>query len=312
MENYHVAIIPDRNRRWARKETRERFPRFPDDDDLDLETLLDWLGEEHPSFVDHISKFDPLPSDSSVEILLTAFGHWKNRVQMEKVWEWARERPINEVSLWGLSRDNIAKRNDTEVAFLNYTYRKLLENVNEEGSLIHQNRIQVRALGELSLLDDELRAAVDEIQRSTSDYQNGRLNLVLGYDGRWDVAQAVQSAEIDRQTTRVSEVDPDETPDYDRTVERIQSQLELPAVDVLLAYGPDRSHLSDFANMQVGQATLCFPRDWSKLTADGLGRLQAGEVADEVLPKKHWPDSEAADLDYAIRLHEFRSETLGA
>lgn len=288
-------------------------------------TIVTRLRDQSPRFVQQVEEADCISVDSDPDTLLKAYGHWKGTMQMCKVWGWVSEHNVDEVSLWCLSRDNIKKRDTEEVAFLNYAYRRLLDIIDGNDSIIHRDNIQVRFHGDQSLLEEELVEAIETVEHNTEDYDNGRLNVLFGYDGPWDTAQAaVVTAEklkdfisectnqgrisSDGGTGALSTASADV---YNKAISTLRSELQVANVDILLAYGPERSHISHFANLQIGQSTIYFPIDWSEVTDDDLTRLQAGEIEDKVLPKKHWPEAEQADIEYALQKHKFRSKTKG-
>ncbi len=224
MEDYHVAVIPDGNRRWA-----------------------DEYGKP------------------------AVYGHKKGAENAEQLPDWIEDRPVDELTLWGLSVDNAHRRGDEEMQHLNTVFRKYADKLDQPDSRVHQDEVQVNVVGDTSFLQDETRAALAAVEDSTADYGEGTFNVALGYDGRWDIAQAADAAA--EQYGAVTE-------------ENLEEHLALPEIDIVMGYGPDRAHLSHLANWQVGYATLYFPG-------------------------KHWPEAEEADFDAAIRRHEDRSKTRG-
>lgn len=327
MSGKHISIIPDGNRRWAKKQAERHLDREPDPgESLSADAVRGWLREHDPEFVDRLSAFERSEDLADADALLKAYGHWQSANQMARTWEWVSDLDVSEVSLWGLSRDNIRKRDDSEIAFLNFAYRELLRELNREGSVVHQDGVEVRFHGDTSLVDDDLAERARTVQRETADYDGGRLTLLFGYDGIWDIAQATAAATLERVEDAVRNTDHESIPvdevatmvsesltdDPDAVASEIREYHVLSEIDVLLAYGPDRTHLSHFANWQVGQATLYFPIKWSELTVADLADLQDGAAQSEILPKKHWPESTATDVANALRSHERRSKTRGA
>lgn len=322
MSQHHIGIIPDGNRRWARKQARE----VTSTDDLDDSkgTVLEWLKNEHPVFVRQIKECNALTLNSGVESLLVAYGHWRSAMQMKEVWKWSRDEAVKAVSIWGLSRQNVEKRDGTEVSFLNHAYKKLLTDLDKNGSIIHRDNVQVEFKGDRSLLERHLVRAIDQIEQNTADYSDGQLNIALGYDGLWDTTQAAISATQDQIVTRLREHGDEVTTESDlldvidavpadgEAMSALRSHLELSDLDILLAYGPDRCHISHFANLQIGYSTIHFPTAWAEMTDEDLERLRFGEVAEKVLSKKHWLEAEKADISRAIQKHKFRSKTDGA
>lgn len=227
MGGYHLAIIPDGNRRWA--EQRDRI---------------------------HVA------------------GHRAGAETAEQLPDWVEDRPVDMVTLWGLSVDNAYKRRDRELDRLNSIFQQYAERLCEPDSSVRENHVQVNVVGDTSFLYHKTVEQLERLEAETQTYDtgvDGVFNIALGYDGRWDIVQAANTAlEEDGVITR----------------EAVETNLALPEIDIVLGYGPDRSHLSHLANWQTGYATLYFPQ-------------------------KHWPDATAQDLDEAVALHEDRSKTQG-
>lgn len=222
--SYHIAIIPDGNRRWA---------------------------DAHD-----------MPA---------AYGHRKGAERAEELPDWIRDLPVDQLTLWGLSVDNAERRSDEELDHLNETFRRYGEKLNRADSTIHEDEVQVNVVGDTSILYDETRETLERLEADTAHYDEGTFNVALGYDGRWDIAQAA-----DRAQEVYGEV----------TEDGIEEFLALPEIDIVLGYGPDRQHLSHLANWQTGYATIHFPH-------------------------RHWPDAEQEDVEEAIRVHEERERTRG-
>lgn len=227
---YHLAIIPDGNRRWAEKEG--------------------------------------LPKSK---------GHMEGAERAKDLVGWAEELPIDELTLWGLSKDNAKKRDEKELEELNKIYRIYAEEAYRGEFTTEGTEIDVNLVGDLGVLYEDTRKALEEMEED-KEKSDLILNIALGYDGRYDIAQATKRAS--EEHGEITEYDIEEWQ------EKIEEYLEVPEIDIVAGYGPDRKHLSHFANWQSGYATLYFP-------------------------KKHWPDAEKEDLKEAIRKHEKRSKTRG-
>lgn len=169
-------------------------------------------------------------------------GHAAGIETAKNLWDWLDDSDVRELTLWGLSRDNAERRSEAEIAHLNDLFADYAERLAEPGSKVHEQEVRVRVVGDPAVLEERARSALQELEEATEGYDEGRFNIALGYDGRWDVAQAAERV------------------DGDITEDAIADNLALPEIDIVVGYGDDRAHLSHLANWQVGYATLVFPR----------------------------------------------------
>ena len=152
----HIAIIPDGNRRWAKKRS-----------------LQPWLG--------HRQAFDTI-------------------------------RPVCEVflgggvkflSLWAASPDNLTKRPAMEIRFLLKYIREGFENP-ELLEFCRKRGVRVNVIGAWKKLitDAKVHKAIESIQSKTESYSFATLTVLLAYDGRSEMLDAVkklQSAKTVRE-----------------------------------------------------------------------------------------------------------------
>lgn len=198
-------------------------------------------------------------------------GHEEGVERMKDLIDWIEDRPVSELTVWGMSKDNIRKRSDSEISYLNDLFTEYARELDEQDSRLHENKIRFRLVGDIDPLEERTQEAFRTLERNTAGYGERTLNVALGYDGRWDISQAVQQLVDDGATV-------DEA--------AIRDRLALPEIDVLVGYGGDRAHLSHFANWQVGYATIVFPRE-------------------------HWPDAAEDDIVNAIAMHRERKKSRG-
>jgi undecaprenyl diphosphate synthase len=263
----HVAIIPDGNRRWARDELAGADQKYTTDN---RDELLDFFSERAPDYLDDVI-VDYRDAQPELDPALHAYGHWEGSKRVEDLTAWIQEYDVDEVTVWGLSYDNAQKRDSEELDRLNRIYGTYAADMREDGSPVDRHDIEVNIVGDGSLLHEAARYELFRLEEETADNDGCRLNLAMGYDGRWELVEAARAVEQEPGLT-------------DR--EAIEENLSLPQVDVLIGYGEDRSHLSHFANWQIGYATIDFPQ-------------------------KHWPDAEQDDLAEAIDVHRDRKKSRG-
>jgi undecaprenyl diphosphate synthase len=137
----------------------------------------------------------------------------------------------------------------------------------EEDSVVREQNADFRFAGDRDKIDDGLMDSIEELEDLTEGNEGLKLNLALAYDGKWDI---VKSAEEVDEASR----------------ESIEENLELPEVDILVAYGEGRCYLSNFMCWQLGYATIHF--------AD-----------------KNFPELSEEDFDEALEMHEGRRNMRG-
>lgn len=239
-----------------------------------------------------------------VDRLLAAYGHSQGVETAKKLPDWTDDRPIDTATLWGLSVDNAEKRPDLELFLLNITFAHFATEMNQDGSTIHEDNVQVNIVGDTSFLADWTTDRLDALEADTAQYDESTLNVALGYGGRRDVTEAaatagtsvaaetlddlyddIRSGELSRAdaTARMQEAFSAETLE-----DAFVDAHALPEIDILMAYGPDRSYLSYFSPIHtVGYAHLAFPG-------------------------AYWPDATAEHLDAAVEQELERDKTRGA
>jgi len=140
----HLAIIPDGNRRYARK--------FG---------LAAWKG--HKIGIDNMKK-----------IAIAAFRDFK----------------ISVLTIYSFSSKNF-KRPSSEVNALMKLFVQTFEQLSKSED-IHRYKVRVRAIGKMSALPQEVRAAIRKAETLTAHYSKFSLNLAVAYDGRQEIIEATK------------------------------------------------------------------------------------------------------------------------
>jgi undecaprenyl diphosphate synthase len=147
---FHVAIIPDGNRRWTKKRGIS------------------------------VSK-----------------GYDTGIRKIGQVLKWCKARGVRMVSMWGFSTDN-AKRDSAEIKTLFSLFKKYLGEViaEERGASPGKKKkydVRVRFFGRRSLFPADVREAMSRIESLSERNSGYSLNLMLGYGGRGEIVDAVNS-----------------------------------------------------------------------------------------------------------------------
>ncbi|HET7922384.1 MAG TPA: polyprenyl diphosphate synthase [Gammaproteobacteria bacterium] len=95
---------------------------------------------------------------------------------------------VRVLTLFAFSSENW-RRPDAEVGGLMELFMNALRN---EVDKLHQNQVQVRFIGNLAGFSPALQAAMQRTQDLTGGNTGLRLNVAVGYGGRWDMVQAAR------------------------------------------------------------------------------------------------------------------------
>jgi len=143
---------------------------------------------------------DNLPQH--VAIIMDGNGRWAKNHNRPRVWghrngvkavravsEAAAELGIKVLTLYAFSTENW-NRPALEVSAL---MGLLVETIHKEIRTLMDNKIRLRAIGDLSKLPEKTRAALIDGMRTTA--QNDRMDLVLAlnYSSRWEITEAMRS-----------------------------------------------------------------------------------------------------------------------
>jgi len=226
----HIAVIPDGNRRYARK------------------------------------------------VGLDFYHAYKRGVEKVRSFLlWALEyREIKNVTFFALSTENL-QRSPLELEILFRIFEEELRKTLED-PLIHENRVRVRFIGDMSLLPKRVVKWAEELEAVTKNYGDYHLTLALGYGGRAEIVRCIKrilSGEV-----KLAEV----------TEESLFQCLDTrdlpnPEPDVVVRTGGEK-RLSNFLLYQTAYSELVF-----------LDKL--------------WPEVEREDLAYIVEEYSRRQRRFG-
>ena len=116
----------------------------------------------------------------------TSRGHRAGANKIVALLDWCEEVNVKVVTLWLLSNDNL-KRPALE---LNPLLEIIGETVEELG---HRGRWEVRPMGSLELLPNELRNKLLSVAEKSRGIEGVIVNVAIGYGGRKEIVDAVKS-----------------------------------------------------------------------------------------------------------------------
>jgi len=118
----------------------------------------------------------------------TSDGHRYGAEKVNQVVEWCDELEIPVVTLWVLSTDNLDRSADELEKFFDLL-REQLASVST-GQSNRPLRRQVRAVGRLDLLPEDVRTGIEQAEHSTAQDGEHRLNIAIAYGGRDEILYA--------------------------------------------------------------------------------------------------------------------------
>lgn len=196
MENdipQHIALIPDGNRRWARKRG-----------------FKPWIG------------------------------HRAGVKSLENVLEKALDLKIPYFTFWGASFDNLTKRPEIEISFLNEIYTEQFKRVLKD-KRIHQNEVKVNVFGRWKeVLPSETQKAIEKAVEATKNYSKNFLTFLLAYNGTDEIKIAIQKIIDKAQKELLNFQSPKKKNELKVTDELIKENLwtkDLPSVDIVIRTG---------------------------------------------------------------------------
>ncbi len=173
---------------------------------------------------------------------------------------WAKNFGVKTVSIWALSKENISERTKGEIGLLYRLYGKAAHS-KRILKLLQDNKANVKIIGNMSLLPSKLKDALRAVERQTQMYKDLSINLLVGYGGRDDIAQAVRSL----SSENVKRIDTD-------TIKSRLMTADVPDVDLIIRTSGER-RTSGFLPWQSSYSELYFAKkSWPDFGRDDLKR----------------------------------------
>lgn len=199
------------------------------------------------------------PIPQHIAIIMDGNGRWAKKRSMPRI-EGHREgvnsvRDIVEacgqlgvkyLTLYAFSTENW-KRPSDEVSML---MRLLLKALQDERDRLHQNEVQLKAIGDIAALPQDVQ---DELLDAIEMMKNNKgltLVLALSYSGRWDITNAVKRIARDLQSGKLQEYEVSET-----LIANYLSTKDYPDPDLLIRTSGE-FRISNFLLWQLAYSEL--------------------------------------------------------
>ncbi len=129
-------------------------------------------------------------------------GHKLGAEKVREVLKWCYEVGVQIVTLYAFSTENFRRTPEEVKALMKLIQEKFLEVTKDP--LIHKYKVKVKALGDLSLLPEEVRDAIRTAEEATRKYEDRYLNICVSYGGRKEIVDAVKKVIRDVLNGKIS------------------------------------------------------------------------------------------------------------
>ena len=181
-------------------------------------------------------------------------GHWIGSKTAEKVLTWCLQLKIPTVTVYALSTENMNRSEEERRHLFKLIEMKLEELIKD--TTIHENKIRVKIIGDLSRLPPGIRERAREVEEITKDYSRHMLNIAIGYGGRQEILYAVKKIAKDfvEGKIKIDDITPETVEKYLYTDSPSYSK-----VDLLIRTGGEQ-RLSNFLPWQTngGESVVYF------------------------------------------------------
>ncbi|MDD2778053.1 MAG: polyprenyl diphosphate synthase [Methanocellales archaeon] len=206
------------------------------------------------------------------------YGHFYGANTTEKVMDWCLELGIRQLTIYALSTENFSRPYSERIPLFKLFKKKFDEICVDER--VHRDKMQIRVIGNIDLLPQDLRLAAKRAERITQQYENFRLNVALAYGGRWELLDVVKAItkNVEIGVLKAKDIDQDTISDY------LYSNGSPTNVDLIIRTGGEK-RMSNFLPWQASgnecAAYFCAP---------------------------YWPEFRKIDFLRAIRTYQMRDK----
>lgn len=189
------------------------------------------------------------------------FGHFHGVASVRDIVEGSAELGVKYLTLYAFSTENWDRPKE-EVAGL---MGLLVETIRKEVPILNKNNIRMHVIGELSMLPDHARQALQEALDMTA--QNTGLNLImaLSYSSRWELVNAVKKIALD---VKAGELDPEAI--GQDTLQQYLATSAFPDPELMIRTSGEY-RISNFLLYQLAYAELYFTQTrWPDFRKENL------------------------------------------
>lgn len=133
------------------------------------------------------------------------FGHQAGLKALRKVVEHCGDLGVEQLTVFAFSSENWS-RPASEVSRLMELFMRALD---REARELHEKKVRIRFIGDVSGFAPELRQKIDEAERMTAANGSTTLNVAANYGGRWDICNAARACAeaVEQGRMKASDID---------------------------------------------------------------------------------------------------------
>jgi tritrans,polycis-undecaprenyl-diphosphate synthase [geranylgeranyl-diphosphate specific] len=183
----------------------------------------------------------------------TGYGHRLGADTTERVLDWMGELDIRHVTFFAFSTENF-RRPDEEKEEL---HRLLVEKFSALliDERVYRNEINVSVIGDRSLLEEELKKKIEEVEEATKHHSRYFVHIALAYGGRNEIVTTTKKivAGVRSGLIAADQITPE------LVTENMYQEVTMLPVDLLIRTANDRRTSNFLPWMATGnEATVCF------------------------------------------------------
>ncbi|MEW6222369.1 MAG: polyprenyl diphosphate synthase [Candidatus Hadarchaeota archaeon] len=178
------------------------------------------------------------------------WGHVFGAEKLEKVLMWCQDLGIKHVTVYAFSTENFQRSPEEVKTLMELFVRKFRDASRDER--VHKYKIRLKVIGNLNLMPESVRRAIEEAETATKEYDGYTLNLAVGYGGRAEITDAIRKIceLVEKGKLKPGSVD-------EKTIEKHLYTAGLPDPDLVIrTSGEER--LSGFLLWQSAYSELYF------------------------------------------------------
>jgi len=115
-------------------------------------------------------------------------GHRAGVASVRAVIESSARKQIDVLTLFAFSSENWRRPQD-EVGLL---MRLFVEAIQSEGKKLHENRVRLRVIGDITAFSSPLQKQIARLEKLTRDNDGLLVNIAANYGGHWEIVEAVR------------------------------------------------------------------------------------------------------------------------
>jgi len=205
-------------------------------------------------------------------------GHIKGKDKLEEMMEWCLELGIKILTVYAFSTENLSRDPD-EVNSLMKLFEDNFYKLGDD-ERIHKHKIRVSVLGQMELLPDNVKKAIQYATEKTAAHDQYFYNIAIAYGSRQEILQAIKRV---AEKVKTGELDVDEIDE--KVFSNFLYTADFPDPDLVLrTSGEER--VSNFLLWQLAYAELYFT-------------------------DVYWPGFRKIDFLRAIRSYQLRQRRFG-